>query len=290
MPIKKDGTGKRWVEMEILVPGTPEEVWHAMATGQGNAAWFTKGQIEPRVGGAFSLDFGAGGVTAGEVTAWDPPTTFAYVEREWSPGAPPVATEITIMSRAGGQCVLRMVHSLFTSSDDWDNQVEGFEKGWPGFFEVLRVYLAHFAGASAASFMAIEPTGVDAVAAWKRLGESLGIAGASVGERCTASAGPEDWSGVVEHIHQDTQQRWLILRTDAPHAGVALIGALGAPVNAGDIRVKLGPEDSAKVSLCRYFYGENAGALAAESEQRWREWLTDTFTREAAGTRYPVTP
>lgn len=46
MPVKKDGTGKRWVEMELLVPGTPEQVWQAMATGPGNAAWFVKGEID----------------------------------------------------------------------------------------------------------------------------------------------------------------------------------------------------------------------------------------------------
>jgi len=68
MPIKKDATGKRWVEMELLVPGTPEQVWHALATGPGYATWFVKGEIEPRVGGKFSLDFGQGLVTTGEVT------------------------------------------------------------------------------------------------------------------------------------------------------------------------------------------------------------------------------
>ena len=31
------------------------------------------------------------------------------------------------------------------------------------------------------------------------------------------------------------------------------------------------------VSLCRFFYGENAGALAAESEPRTREWLNQRF-------------
>ena len=32
MPIKKDGTGKRWIEMEFIVPGTPEQVWQAIAS------------------------------------------------------------------------------------------------------------------------------------------------------------------------------------------------------------------------------------------------------------------
>jgi len=43
-----------------------------------------------------------------------------------------------------------MVHSLFASTDDWDDQMEGFEDGWPSFFEVLRLYLSHFAGMEAA--------------------------------------------------------------------------------------------------------------------------------------------
>lgn len=269
MPIKKDGTGKRWVEIEILVPGTPEQVWQAVATGPGNAAWFVKGEIEPRVGGAFSLDFGQGMVTSGEVTDWEPPHKLGSVEREWEPGAPPVATEITITGRSGDQCVLRMVHSLFTSSDDWDDQVEGFESGWPGFLAVLRVYLEHFAGASAASFIVMKPAGGDSLSVWTRLSETVGLAGANVGERRAASSGPELWSGVVEHVHQDARQRWVVLRVDAPAAGVALVGTSEGAGTGGS--------DSTNVSLCRYFYGDDAHRLATESEARWRDWLDKTY-------------
>src|SRR5262249_32168804 len=42
--------------------------------------------------------------------------------------------------RGGGICVVRVVHSLFASTDDWDNQLEGTESGWPGFFRILRIY------------------------------------------------------------------------------------------------------------------------------------------------------
>src|SRR5688572_11275809 len=190
MPIGNDGTS-RWVEMELLVPGTPEQVWQAMATGPGNAAWFVKGEIEPRVGGKFKLDFGQGATSSGEVTAWEPPHRLGYVERDWQQGAPPVATEITITSRSGDQCVVRMVHTLFTASDEWDNQVESFEQGWPSFFAVLRVYLAHFAGATAASFMIMRPVSDDAYSAWLRMGEALGFAGANVSERRSDASAPE---------------------------------------------------------------------------------------------------
>ena len=35
MPVRSDDSGRRWVEMELLVPGTPEQVWEAIATGPG---------------------------------------------------------------------------------------------------------------------------------------------------------------------------------------------------------------------------------------------------------------
>lgn len=268
MPIKKDGKGNRWVEMEFVTPGTPEQVWEAMATGPGNAAWFTKATIEERVGGAFRLDFGPGATSSGEVTGWDPPRRFGYVERDWSEGAPPVATEITITSRSGDRCVVRMVHSLFSTSDDWDDQMEGFESGWPGFFDVLRIYLSHFAGLTAASFIAQATIEGDQLAIWKRLKDDLGFAGADVGEALTTGTKPERLSGVVESVRQDTRQRAILMRLDAPAPGVALIGtyATGRTVT---------------VSMCLFFYGDDAQSVAAASEQTWRDWLGETFA--AAG-------
>jgi uncharacterized protein YndB with AHSA1/START domain len=265
MPIKKNETGKRWVEMELLVPGTPEQVWQAIATGPGNACWFTKGEIEPRVGGAFRLDFGQGATTAGEVTTWEPPRQFGYVERDWEKGAPPVATEITITARSGDRCVVRMVHSLFASSDDWDDQLEGFESGWPGFFAVLRVYLAHFAGTPGSSFMVMQPSAAKDLAVWRRLCEALPMNGVNVGEVSKASAGPEPWSGTVELVHQDSKQRYVLLRLDAPSPGALLVGTY------------LKADETTSVSVGRFYYGTNANDLVAESEPRWREWLGKTF-------------
>jgi uncharacterized protein YndB with AHSA1/START domain len=264
MPIKKDGTGKRWVEMELLLPGTPEQVWQAMATGPGYAAWFVEGEIEPRIGGSLRFDFGEGATTSGEVTTWEPPNGFGYVERDWDKDAPPVATEITITSRAGDRCVVRMTHSLFTSSDDWDDQVEGFESGWPGFFAVLRVYLRHFAGEKAAGFIAQAKAKENSLTEWLRLGEILGLTGASVGERRTISAGAEAWSGIVEHVHQDEQQRYALLRVEVPSPGVALVGThdTGKGVN---------------VSVCRYYYGDDAAEQKARQEQPIRTWLSTAF-------------
>jgi uncharacterized protein YndB with AHSA1/START domain len=259
MPIKKDATGKRWVEMELLVPGTPEQVWQAMATGPGNSAWFTEARVEERAGGKIRFDFGASS-SEGDVTVWEPPRRFSYVEHGWAEGAPPVATDITIEGRSGGRCVVRMVHSLFTSSDEWDDQVEGFESGWPGFFALLRVYLAHFAGARASSFHATTSSAGDALPTWTRLLGDLGLAGANVGELRAGSVSFDPWKAVVEHVYQDEKQRHVLLRIDAPSPGMALVGTHTSA-------------QGTSVGLCRYYYGEDAEGRRAEGEPRWRAWL-----------------
>lgn len=270
MPIKKDDTGKRWVEMEFITPGTPDQVWQAMATGPGNSAWFTSATVEERAGGEIVFDFGAHGTQKAEVTTWEPPHRFGYVERDWSKGAPPVATEITITARSGDRCVVRMVHSLFSSEDDWDDQMEGFEQGWPGFFEVLRLYLAHFAGQPAASFMAMASVEGDDLAVWKGYLQDLGLAGADVGESRSMPAHPEALAGVIERVEQGRQIRYVLMRLDAPSAGVAIAGTYRA-----------GPR--VNVSMTVYYYGEHADAHARASERRWREWLS----ARAAATSVP---
>jgi hypothetical protein len=76
------------------------------------------------------------------VTAWDPPRRFAAESQDLGPNAPPVATEWIVEARSGGVCVVRVgVHSLFASTDEWDDQLESFESGWPWFFRILRLYL-----------------------------------------------------------------------------------------------------------------------------------------------------
>src|SRR2546425_795851 len=40
MSVKKEASGRRSVQVEVEVPGTPEEVWQAIATGPGVSSWF----------------------------------------------------------------------------------------------------------------------------------------------------------------------------------------------------------------------------------------------------------
>jgi len=259
MPIKFDATGKRWVEMEFVVPGEPDAVWRAIATGPGYAAWFIKADIEEKVGGALTFHFGPGVTTNGVVTQWEPPHCFGYVEIGWGENAPPLATEITVTARKGGTCLVRMVHSLFSSTEDWDDQMESFESGWPGFIEVLRLYLAHHAGAPAASFQAMAAGDGEGLALWRRLMDRLGLSGADVGERRTVDAA-ETLEGTVVHIRQADKQRYVMMHVEGDAPGVVLFGIWS-------------DGDTTRLSICRFFYGDDAGEMATAAEARWGEWL-----------------
>ena len=53
MSVKKEASGRRSVQVEVEVPGTPEEVWQAIATGPGISSWFvpTRSEERGRAGG-----------------------------------------------------------------------------------------------------------------------------------------------------------------------------------------------------------------------------------------------
>lgn len=262
MPVRRDDSGRRWVEMEFLVPGTPEDVWNAIATGPGMSAWFTRAEVDEFVGGEVTFHFGGDATSTGPVTAWEPPVRFGYEEVGWSGEAPPVATEVVVTGRKGDQCVVRMVHSLFTDRDDWDDELESFEGGWPVFFAVLRIYLRHFAGRPAAAFSVMNPSDLDGVRAWTTVTEAVNLAGANVGDRVAAPAGAPALGGVVELLHQDRDNRYVMLRLDEPADGVAVIGVHSAP-------------GATMVAASLFLYGPGATDLAAEQEAAWSRWMPD---------------
>ncbi len=123
------------------------------------------------------------------VTAWDPPRMFVTEADGWVPGSPPIATEFSVEARAGGVCVVRVVNSLFASTDDWDNQLIGTESGWPGFFRILRIYLTHFRGHRSAIMQFMASVAETEAQAWDTLTAALGLKGLSAGQRWIGPGG-----------------------------------------------------------------------------------------------------
>src|SRR5690242_16858056 len=126
MSVKQEANGRRSLEVAFEVPGTPEEVWQAIATGPGISSWFVPTEFEARDGKpvAVKVTLGPGMELCATVTAWEPPRKW-IAQSDGLPGSPPIANEWSVEARGGGICVVRIVQSLFASTDDWDDQLEG---------------------------------------------------------------------------------------------------------------------------------------------------------------------
>ena len=266
MSVKKEASGRRSIELEVEVPGTPEEVWRAIATGPGISSWFVPAEFEERDGNpiALKLSFGLGMESTSAVTAWDPPRKWATQSDGWVPGSPPIANEWSVEARGGGVCVVRIVQSLFASTDDWDNQLEGAEYGWPGFLRTLRLYLTHFRGQFATVMKWMVPVPGTEAEAWESLMTAVGLNGVSVGQRWSAPAaeGVPAFSGVVEHLTHTPYDA--LVRVDNPGPGIAALGA----INCGG---------QSMVALSFSLYGDQAAATVAQETPLWEAWIQGCF-------------
>src|SRR4051812_40705393 len=285
MSVKKEASGRRSIQVEVEVPGSPEEVWRAIATGPGVSSWFVPTEFEERDGKpvAVKLNFGPGMLARSAVTAWDPPRMFAAQGEGWG-GSPPIATEWSVEARAGGVCLVRVVNSLFASTDDWDNQLEATEFGWPGFFRTLRIYLTHFRGQHSAIMQFVAPVAGTEAEAWDTLTAALGLKGLSVGQRWTAPAGVPALSGVAEYGTQNPYDA--LLRIRKPRRGVAEY----VPQNPYDVWLRIdrpGPGVAARgaydcggqsrVAMNCYHYGDQAAEIGARETPPWQAWIQDHF-------------
>jgi uncharacterized protein YndB with AHSA1/START domain len=259
MSVKTD-SGRRYIEVETVVPGTPEEVWEAIASGPGISSWFVPTNLEQKVGGRKVAHFGPGMDSGATVEQWEAPHRF-FVRHDPGPRGPVMGSEWIVEAAAGGCCTVRVVNSLFTDSDEWDGQITGLETGWPGFFRILGLYLRHFKGLPAGSFLAMAFLAGGEAEAWERLGKALGFAGAAAGEKVQTAAGAPPLAGTVEAAGAggDAVKHFLLVRFAD---GVASLGAHN-----------MGGQTCAALTF--YQYGEGAAGKAAAAEAEWGKWLTE---------------
>ena len=263
----------RSIELEVEVPGRPEEVWEAIATGPGIAAWFVPAEVAEHQGGTVSLDVGWGMQDSGTVTAWDPPRRFAYVEELPASDAAPagrLATEFLVEARSGGTCVVRLVSSAFGSGHDWDQELEDTRDGWRIYLRNLRLYLTDFPGRRCSWILVTRSAAPPQERAWAELTGALGLADVAEGERtATTAPGAPALAGTVEQVTDSPHARVLLLRTDEPAPGTALVAAF---TYSGEVYA----------SLHAYLFGDEAPGIVAREEPAWRAWMAERFPSAAS--------
>jgi uncharacterized protein YndB with AHSA1/START domain len=254
MTSPRNETGQtRAIEVEVEVPGTPEEVWEAIATGPGITAWFVPTEVEEREGGALRLDFGALGADEGVVTGWEPPHRFAAKSTDG------IAQEVLVEARSGGTCVVRLINSGFSS--DWEDQLDGVVDGWRKHLHQLRLYLTHFAGQACASIQVMGSASGTPGEVLAALTGALAIGEPAPGGRLSASAaGAPALDGSADVVGPDA----ILFRTDEPAPGYGML----ATTRFGD----------RTLTVARlYLFGHDAPEVAVREERAWQGWMDERF-------------
>jgi len=246
------------IELEVEVPGTPEEVWQAIATGPGITSWYVPHTVEEREGGAMSASFGPGPEMQvdGRVAAWEPPHRFVYDGGE---GVKGLAFEWLVEARDGGTCIVRLVNTGFGDGEPWDDQYDGMAEGWKLFLFNLKLHLEHFAGREATPVLPMAMWAGPQTSAWATLTAALGLpAAASVGDHVATTAADDVPALAGTVLAADSWRLALLL--DAPAPGTAFLAVEGDGPVVG-------------VSVWSYLYGDEGKAAAARDEPAWWAWL-----------------
>ncbi len=253
------------MELAFELPGTPEQVWHAIATSEGITSWFIPTDVEEREGGAVVTHMGPDAESPGTITGWDPPRRFAYEEPDWASltgraGAPvtPLATEFLVEARSGGTCVVRVVSSAFGTGAEWEREFfHEMERGWRPFFDHLRLYLANFPGQSATRLsVATEMPGPPGP--WT--------------DAMRRALGVTDVGGTVD-------ARGLTARVEAVNDVEVLLHVTGrVPGYIGFYAYDKG-DGSSVAQVAGYLFSEDAAAFVAREEPGWKAWLETVAVR-----------
>jgi uncharacterized protein YndB with AHSA1/START domain len=246
------------LEFSVEVPGTPEQVWQAVATAKGMSAWFLPTQMEEREGGALHFDMGPEMGSDGHVTRWDPPRRIVY-EEDWAalmgkdPGSlSPLRSEFLVEAQSGGTCVVRVTSSGFGTGAAWESQWwDDLGPGWMPFFDNLRLYLSYFPGQEATTLEVSAPYAGSAEQLWSTLSDALrlGEEGSTFEARGTL--------GTVERLGA----RQVLARLTAPVPGMLSVFTY----DWGD--------DRATAGVRAHLFSGDAAAYVRREQPAWQAWL-----------------
>ncbi|GAB3063332.1 SRPBCC family protein [Sediminivirga luteola] len=230
------------IHKEVVLEGTPEQVWHAVATPEGQAAW----SPDPY------------GSLEGMHVERQEPRRFAVRTPEAENGAVHVF-EYLVEARDSSTTVLTFVHSGYLGHD-WDAEFDYGEltgHGWDMYLHTLSQYIKHFAGRPAAFVVAEGPAVSATPEAWKTLENALGVEGpVEVGQhlRLTPEGLPV-LDGVVDYAQPGAD--FIGLRTDDGLYRFHERSVMGLPIAVG-----------------HYIYRD----IDREgTEKAWKEWLDGLF-------------
>jgi hypothetical protein len=231
---------------EVELPGTPDAVFQAVATGEGNASWLFPSEIAAGEGGDTS--------DGGKVLVWDPPNRFTV--RAEFPGGGFNQLEYRIEAHGDG-AILRYVHSGVFDDAVWDDQYDAVNSHTDFYLHTLGQYLAHFSPRTA-TYVGGGPGGINGPEAsmtpdaFTKLQSALGVPdGAGTGD--SVRLANDDVDGVIDY----RTEHFLGIRTDEALYRFFGRNAFGGPVG-----------------MSIHHFGDVDADAAGKS---WESWLAGVY-------------
>jgi uncharacterized protein YndB with AHSA1/START domain len=241
------------IDQTIEVDASAEEAWDAIATGRGQDSWFMgRNTVEPREGGTATFSVGDFTQTS-TVTAWEPPTRFAFSSEQGAVGMFH-RFDYQISERPGGGVSIRYEHTGMLG-DDWEAEYEAMREGDPAYVFKLHQYLTYFRGRYATSVEVIGPEVADRERAMAVYRRELGL-GDDVTVDTPVKAEPEA-IGTIDGVVDFVSPSFIGVRT--PDAILRFIWSF-------DGRSYIG----------HHLFAE--GVDRAEAERAWGAWLQRAFS------------
>jgi uncharacterized protein YndB with AHSA1/START domain len=139
--VKAPAAGRTIIK-ELFVRTTPERAFRAFTDKAELERWFvTRAEVDLTPGGVYDLTWGPGEFVPGKVVEIDPPRKFVF---DWDDGPQYGITRITVEFDAdddGHGTTIRLVHTGFATSSDWDPLYNDVNSGWSKELEYLRAWL-----------------------------------------------------------------------------------------------------------------------------------------------------
>jgi uncharacterized protein YndB with AHSA1/START domain len=196
-------SNSRKIESEIEIDAPIEAVWKSLSDAAELMRWFPlDARAEPNAGGMVWYSWGPPYEGENRIEIWDPPHRLKlsdaaigghHTEEEFGPGNDPstgkepaarqIAMDFTLES-AGGKTTLRLVHSGFGASADWDEEFGATSRGWITEFLGLKHYLEHHRGEDRRSVWARLKVEASREESWRRVmgPQGLNLSGLEKGD------------------------------------------------------------------------------------------------------------
>lgn len=231
------------IRREVVVPGTPEQIWAAISAE--TAGWMFPSPLEIPADGSRP--------DSPVIATWEPPTELGI--HMDGPDGWFNHLEYLVEARDNSTAVVRYVHAgVF--ADDWDNQYDGANKHTDFYLHSLGQYVRYFAGQNATYVSAEGPEASGTPEAMATLRSTLGIGSdTAVGDSVTFDVpGIGTITAVVDYLND-----WFVgLRTDD-----SLLRFYGRNAFGGN------------VDAAHHLFASNVDSEAAAAA--WNAWLAGVY-------------